>query len=86
MYDKVKLDAADAKTMRDLSDKQFAVQQFVQTVQQQGEQRMAELKANSRETWAVLKDKYSLDLQHVTYNLDDDGTHLVPIAVRLDDV
>ena len=79
----VTLDADDAKALRDLNDKIKGVQGWVTAVSQQGERRMAELAAEGREQWGKLQAKYKLDLKNVNYDLNEDGTLLVPQTARL---
>ena len=83
-YPNIKLDAADQKALRSMGDKQVAVQQYVATVQQQGEQRLEQLQSEGRKIWEGLKEKHDLDLKHVDYVPNDDGTELVAMRVRFD--
>lgn len=79
----IKLDAADKKALKKMNDDTAAVQQFVATVQRQGEQRMAQLQSEGRETWLKLASKYGFDLKTVSYDLSDDGNLLVPRQIIL---
>lgn len=83
-YPNIKLDAEDQKALRQLGDRQVAVQQYVQTVQQQGEQRLAQLQEEGRAMWDELSRKHELDLKHVDYVPSEDGTELIAMRVRFD--
>lgn len=76
------LDEKDAKALRELGAKQEAVQQFVRTVQMQGEQRMAELQVQGKQVWHDIAHRYSLNMEQTTYGLSNDGKRLVAIAER----
>lgn len=80
----VKLDEADAREMRKHNDQQIAVQQFVQAISQQGEQRIAQLQESGREMWMRIAKKYGIDLNRVDYAMNDDGDALVPMRMKLD--
>lgn len=79
----VELDEEDQRLMKKLNDDTMAVQQFVRTVQEQGEARLSAIQGKMRETWTHFSEKYGLDLETVSYNLSQDGKLLVPTAVRL---
>lgn len=81
----VELDKEDSDLLRGLNDKQVGVQQWVQMVTQQGEQRVAQLQAEGRGIWSKIAEKYDLDLKKVHYNLDDSGSNLIATAVKLYD-
>lgn len=80
----VALDPEDQRKLKKMNDDMIGVQQFVSTVQQQGEQRLAQLQQQMRETWQGIAAKYGIDLKHVSYELSDDGTELVAKTVRFD--
>lgn len=80
---RVKLDAADKKALKKMNDDTAAVQQFVATVQRQGEQRMSQLQDSGRETWMKLFKKYGMDHKSVSYDLSEDGDYLVPRQIIL---
>lgn len=79
----VKLDPKDASALKELSEKQQGVMEFVQLVTQQGEQRISKLKAETADLWDNLRVKHNLDLEHVNYTLDNDGENIVPVTMRL---
>lgn len=76
------LEEKDAKVLRELGAKQEAVQQFVRTVQMQGEQRMAELNVQGKQVWHDIGQRYGLNMEQTTYGLSNDGKRLVAIAER----
>ena len=80
---KFKLKKAEQDKLRKLNDKTVGVNQFVQTVTSQGEQRIAELQQEGRKVWSELKETYGLDLETVNYTLSDDGVYLVPVGMKL---
>jgi hypothetical protein len=80
---KIKLDGDLAKRLKKLNDKQLGVQQFVQMVARQGEERVAELTAEGRSIWQDIAKRYALDLDRVQWNLDSDGETIVPVGMRL---
>jgi len=79
----VKLNKDHAARLKKLGDKKAAVDQFVRTVCQQGENRMAEIQQEGRDIWLDVAKTYDLDLNKVNYDLSDDGETLVPVQVRL---
>jgi len=82
MKREVVLDDDDQRRLKKMNDDMVAVKQFVETVQQQGEQRLSQLQGTMRETWGVIAEKYDLDLKAVSYDLSEDGTKLVASAQR----
>lgn len=79
----VELDEEDAKALKQLNDKQVAVQQFVQMISAQGEQRLSQLQSEGRGVWGKIAKKNDLDLNKVHYTLNDEGTALIATAVKL---
>ncbi len=82
--------AAITKRQKELQAKQAAVQEFLKTVVQSGEARMAELQiaaqqlhADTRKLWVAMKAKHGLDLDNVNYESTDDNLRLVPTMVKL---
>lgn len=80
---KVDLDPADAAALKNLAVQQEAVQEYMQTVTMQCQQRLAQVKDQGKNLWQRLAEKYKLDLETVSYGLARDGKSLTPIAVRL---
>lgn len=79
----VVLDDDDASALRKLNDMQSSIQQYVHTVQQQGEQRLAQLQETGRKVWSKIAKRHNLDLDQVDYKLNDAGTALTPIRMKL---
>lgn len=81
--EEVTLDDEDGSALRKLNDMRMAVQQYVQAVQQQGEERLAQLQDKGRVVWSRIAEKHNLDLDRVDYKLNDAGTALVPVRMKL---
>jgi uncharacterized protein HemX len=93
----IALDAMEAREFEnitrrqsELAARQASVQQFLKTVVAQGEQRLTELQqdaqklhTDTQKLWLLLKAKYQLDLDHINYDLSEDGKSIVPTAVKL---
>lgn len=80
---RIPLEDEDQRLLKKMNDDIIGVQQFVQTVQQQGEARLSQLQSTMRQTWAAIGAKYNLDLENVSYDLSKDGTELVPQRVKV---
>lgn len=80
---RVTLDADDQRALKRMNDQMIAVRQFVAQVQQQGEQRLAQLQEMTRETWNAIGAKHNLDVENVSYELSKDGTELVPVSAKV---
>lgn len=79
----IKLAPEDAKLLRDLTDENVAIEQFVAMVTNKGKQQMQELMVRSRTTWQTIEKKYGLDLQNVGYQPSSDGESIEPISMNL---
>jgi hypothetical protein len=82
--------AAITKRQTDLGSRQAAVQQFLKTVVQSGEARMTELHSDTMKLhadlqalWVKVKSVTGADLDNIDYNLSEDGTEIVPVAMKL---
>lgn len=82
-YKAIELDAADQARVQQMNDKTVGVQRFVQSVVEMGERRVAELQEGGRSMFKDFEKKYGLDLAHVTYQPNAEGTKLVPMYVNL---
>ena len=80
---KICLTKEEASKLSKLNDKTMGVKNFVTTVTQQGEDRIAELQQEGRIIWEDLKNTYDLDLETINYTLSDDGKWLVPVGMKL---
>ena len=84
-YTDVVLDAEDRGKLRALNNSQQGLNNFIQTMMKAGETRASALQAEGRVVFEGFAKKYNLDLKKVTYAPSEDGTKLIPIAVRLTD-
>tara|TARA_R110000868_G_scaffold60469_3_gene184657 strand:+ start:224 stop:481 length:258 start_codon:yes stop_codon:yes gene_type:complete len=82
-YPRVKLDAADTKTLQKLTDAETAIQKTMQIAQLNWENRGKQLASENRAFWEEMKSKYGLDLDHVAYVPSQDGDELIPVQVKL---
>lgn len=73
----VTLDAADADKLRKFDEQRAGAAAFVQQIMVAGERRNAELLHHGREMWQELGKKYTLDLQHESYELAQDGSNAI---------
>ena len=73
----VMIDEDDQKQLAKLHDRQVAIKNFVDTITRQGEAAFMEIQREGREIWTKLAQKYELDLEKATYDLDQSGTKLV---------
>ena len=80
---RIKLDKDLAARLRKLNDRREGVQQFVQMITRQGEERLGELMNEGRGIWDDVQKRYGIDLENVSWNLDKDGETIVPVALRL---
>lgn len=80
---KIKLLPAEAKALRKLNDRKAGIDNFISTIVQQGEARVAELQAEGRGIWEGIQKQHEIDLETVNYTLSDDGEHLVPVGMKL---
>ncbi len=79
----VELTKTETAVLAKVADKKAGLDNFIKTVVQQGESRLAELNAEGREIWEKLSKTYGLDLKNVNYAISDDGTKLIPVGMNL---
>lgn len=82
-FPNITLDAATAKRLAALGDKQQALQANIAFAQQNWERRGAELVEEGRTIWQDIAKLHALDLERINYTVSQDGKELVPVAVRL---
>lgn len=82
MQHTIDLDDQEQKMLQKLSDKQAAIQSYVQMVQANAEQKMQECQQEGRDAWGKIAEKHDLDLNTHAYTLSQDGTKLVLTQVR----
>ena len=78
----VELNKKEQEALKKLNDKQAAIQSYVQMVQANAEQKMAECQQEGREVWGKIAEAHDLDLSTHAYTLSQDGTKLVLTQVR----
>lgn len=83
LFKSVDLDVGDQAKLRELRDKEMALQNLVALQQQRAEARAEELVQFGRELWASIASKYKLDVQHINYAPNNEFTRLEPTAVKL---
>lgn len=79
----VELTKQEADQMRKLHDRRVGLDNFIQTIIQQGEARAAEIQAESREAFQQIAKAHGLDLDSVNYKVSDDGMSMIPVALKL---
>jgi hypothetical protein len=84
--DKVKIKPEDAERIKEIGQKQQDLGAFLDTVMNQGQNRMAQYRALVSDFWKDAEKEYGLDLDNIEYTLDKAGEHIIPVALkRLED-
>lgn len=78
--DNVKLLEEDATKLRELNNHRIGMQGFIQSMIAAGEQRTATLVAEGQKVWQDLAAKYNLDVDHLSYELDQSGKNELKIT------
>lgn len=79
---KIKLKPEQVAALKQIENEQVALQQFVQMVTEQGQNRGAALAAKLKKVWTEIAADHGIDLQHVAYAFDGTDT-AVPTMVRM---
>ncbi len=77
----IKLSPKEAAMLNKVTAKRQGLDQFVQTIMQQGEARLAELMAEQKDVWTAIGKAHGVDFEKVDYALE--GETLVPVAMKL---
>ncbi len=79
--EKIKLSPKEVTSLTKITAKKQGLDQFVQTIMQQGEARLAELSQEQKDTWLAIGEAHGVDFNTVDYALE--GEHLVPVQMKL---
>lgn len=77
----IKLSKAEAALLNKTQVQRQALDQFVQTIMQQGESRLAELVQSQKDAWEAIGKAHDIDFKKVDYALE--GDTLVPVQIKL---
>jgi hypothetical protein len=79
---RIKLTAEQQSMLLKQKNGQMEVQQFVQTVMQAGQQKIAELVALGSVAWEKIAADHGLDLKNQNWELNQKGDEIVLVAER----
>lgn len=81
MPETIKLSSNEVSSLNKITAKRQGLDQFVQTIMQQGEARLAELAQEHKDVWSAISKSHGIDLEAVDYALKDN--ELVPVRMKL---
>lgn len=82
--DPIAITPEDAARLRKLDEGRAANMAFVEQVRVAGERRNAALIEEGRQVWTEIAKKYELDLNHISYNLNEQGDQLIAKAAQFE--
>jgi hypothetical protein len=78
--DPIAISAEHAEALRKLNALRVGNAAFVEQMRQAGERRNAELVSQGQQLWQELATAYGLDVQHVGYDLAQDGSNALIVV------
>ncbi len=79
--ERVKLSPKEAASLNKVQTKRQGLDQFVQTIIQQGEARLAELMQEQKDVWNAIGTAHGINFNKIDYALE--GEELVPVQMKL---